>query len=151
MSAWKVGAMSSPARSRYSAGPSGAVAAQTAERFRPADLILEPTFTSLADAGRHHYFFLPVRLMVEDAFNIPGRMKNISSPRCSRPQARMTKSSRGEHETILFEAARKPKSFLPLKGDHDWGFIDTGRACIDGQDCFFSSLFGDWKVKNEVE
>lgn len=128
----------------------GAVAAQAAERFRPAGLILESTFTSLADAGRHHYFFLPVRLIVGNGFNTLGRMKNISCPVlvASSPDDEIIP---GEHGRILYESAREPKTFLPLKGDHNWGFIYTGGAYADGLDLFFSSLFGDGKRKNEVE
>lgn len=128
----------------------GAVAAQAAERFRPAGLILESTFTSLAGVGSHHYFFLPVRLIVGDAFNTLGRMKDISCPVlvASSPDDEIVP---GEHGRILFEAAGEPKAFLPLKGDHNWGFLYTGGAYIDGLGRFFSSVFADGKGRNEVE
>ena len=85
-----------------------------------------------------------------DAFNTLGRMKNISCPVlvAASPDDEIIP---GEHGRILYGAAREPKMFLPLKGDHNWGFIYTGRAYSDGLERFFSSLFGDGKGKNEVE
>jgi fermentation-respiration switch protein FrsA (DUF1100 family) len=102
----------------------GAVAAQAAERFRPAGLILESTFTSLADAGRHHYFFLPVRLIVGDAFNTLGRMKSISCPVlvASSPDDEIIP---GEHGRILRGSGSRNVS--APEGGPQLGFIYTGR------------------------
>lgn len=119
----------------------GAVAAWTAEYFNPAGAILESTFTSLADAGRRHYFFLPVSLIVGDAFNTLGRMGNIRCPvlLASSPDDEIVP---GGHGRILYEAASEPKQFLPLKGDHNWGFIYTGKAYTEGLEAFLSKVFG---------
>jgi len=128
----------------------GAVAAWSAERHTPAGLILESTFTSLADIGKHHYFFLPVKLIVGDAFNTLGRMKNISCPVlvAASPDDEIVP---GEHGRILHKAAGEPKWFLPLKGDHNMGFLSTGKAYIEGLDAFFSHVLGDGEGGNEVE
>jgi len=128
----------------------GAAAAWAAEKYSPAGLILESTFTSLADIGKHHYFFLPVKLIVGNSFDTLGKMKNISCPVlvAASPEDEIVP---GEHGTILFEAARQPKRFLELKGDHNWGFMTTGRAYVQGLDAFFDEVFGSETGRNEVE
>ena len=128
----------------------GAVAAWAAERFDPRGLILESTFTSLADAGRHHFFFLPVKYIVGDSFNTLGRLKGISCPLlvASSPDDEIVP---GGHGRVLFEAAGEPKEFLPLKGDHNWGFILTGKAYEEGLKSFFGRLFSDENGKNRIE
>ena len=117
----------------------GAVAAWTAERFSPAGLVLESTFTSLADVGRRYYFFLPVGLIVGDAFDTLGRMKGISCPVlvASSPGDEIVPGSHGEAQ---FQAAGEPKSFLPLVGDHNSCFLLTGQAYVDGLRNFFRSV-----------
>jgi len=128
----------------------GAVAAWAAEKHSPAGLILESTFTSLADIGKHHYFFLPVKLITGDSFNTLDRMKNITCPVlvASSPEDEIVPP---EHGRILFEAARQPKRFLELTGDHNWGFMSTGRGYVEGLDAFFNEVFGSEAGRNEVE
>ena len=128
----------------------GAVAAWAAEKHSPAGLILESTFTSLADIGKHHYFFLPVRLIVGNSFDTLGKMKNISCPVlvAASPEDEIVPGEQGQ---ILFEAARPPKRFLQLKGDHNWGFMSTGRAYVQGLDTFLDEVFGSEARRNEVE
>jgi len=128
----------------------GAAAAWAAQKYSPAGLILESTFTSLADIGKHHYFFLPVKLIVGNSFDTLGKMKNISCPVlvAASPEDEIVP---GEQGRILFEAARPPKSFLQLKGDHNWGFMSTGRAYVQGLDTFLDEVFGSEARRNEVE
>ncbi len=128
----------------------GAVAAWGAERFAPAGLILESTFTTLADAGKHHLFFLPVRLMVGKSFDTLSRMKNITCPVlvASSPDDEIVP---GEHGHILYEAAGEPKTFLPLIGGHNEGFLLTGQPYIDGLADFFRQVFPPFQEEeNEV-
>ena len=128
----------------------GAVAAWAAEKYRPAGAILESTFTSLADAGKRHFFFLPVGLIVGDAFNTLARIGRIRCPLllASSPDDEIVP---GEHGRILYDAAPEPKWFLPLRGDHNWGFIYTGEAYAEGLDAFFSEIFRASEAENEVE
>lgn len=128
----------------------GAVAAWAAEKYRPAGAILESTFTSLADAGKRHFFFLPVGLIVGDSFNTLARIGRIRCPLllASSPDDEIVP---GEHGRILYDAAPEPKWFLPLRGDHNWGFIYTGEAYAEGLDAFFSEIFRASEAENEVE
>ena len=118
----------------------GAVAAWGAEKFSPAGLILESTFTTLADAGKHHLFFLPIRLIAGSSFDTLGRIKNITCPIlvASSPEDKIVP---GGHGRILYQAAREPKSFLPLIGDHNEGFLLTGQPYVDGLAEFFRQVF----------
>ncbi|MDI9370127.1 MAG: alpha/beta hydrolase [Synergistaceae bacterium] len=120
----------------------GAVAAYAAEKFSPGALILESTFTDLASVGQGHYFFLPVRLIVGDAFNTIGRLERIHCPVlvAASPEDEVVP---GSHGKTLFEAAGEPKMFLQLRGDHNLGFLDTGRPYVEGLDTFITSVFGD--------
>lgn len=118
----------------------GAVAAWGAEKYSPAGLILESTFTTLADAGRRHLFFLPVGLMVGNTFDTLSRMKNITCPVlvASSPDDEIVP---GMHGALLYSAAGEPKSFLPLTGGHNEGFLLTGRPYIQGLHAFFRQVF----------
>ena len=115
------------------------MAAWAAEKHSPAGLILESTFTSLADIGKHHYFFLPVKLITGDSFNTLDRMKNITCPVlvASSPEDEIVPP---EHGRILFEAARQPKRFLELTGDHNSGFLFTGQRYIQGLESFLGEI-----------
>ncbi|MFC7725340.1 alpha/beta hydrolase [Nocardioides sp. GCM10028917] len=46
------------------------VVAGLQQRHRPAGIVLRSPFTSLADVGRHHYPWLPVRTMLRDRFPV---------------------------------------------------------------------------------
>lgn len=117
----------------------GAVAAWLAERSAPAGLILEATFTTLADAGRKFFFFLPVGLIVGDAFDTLSCVTRLSCPVlvASSPDDEIIP---GDHGKRLYAAAREPKWFLPMTGDHNAGFLHTGRPYVDGLRDFLTAV-----------
>ena len=57
-----------------------AVAVELATRRRPGAVVLRSPFTSLADVGRIHYPFLPVRLLLRDRFASIDRVAAIGAP-----------------------------------------------------------------------
>lgn len=57
----------------------GVVAALQAER-PPAGLVLRSPFTELADAGAHHYPWLPVRLLLRDRFPVVQHLTESEVP-----------------------------------------------------------------------
>jgi len=91
-----------------------------------------------------------VKLIVGNSFDTLGKMKNISCPVlvAASPEDEIVPGEQGQ---ILFEAARPPKRFLQLKGDHNWGFMSTGRAYVQGLDTFLDEVFGSEARRNEVE
>ncbi|WP_250038230.1 alpha/beta hydrolase [Paractinoplanes maris] len=64
----------------YGESLGAAVATGLATRHPPAALILRSPFSSLADAGRAHYPFLPVRLLLRDRFPVRDQIKTITAP-----------------------------------------------------------------------
>lgn len=46
------------------------VVAGLQQRHRPAGIVLRSPFTDLADVGRHHYPWLPVRMLLRDRFPV---------------------------------------------------------------------------------
>ncbi|MFP4482661.1 MAG: alpha/beta hydrolase [Thermovirgaceae bacterium] len=103
----------------------GAVAAKLATEQVPAALILESVFTSLADIGRRYFPFLPTGHIVKDAFDTKSCLDGINCPVLvvHSPDDEIIPYGHGE---ALFEAAKEPKAFLKIKGDHNGGFLLTG-------------------------
>ena len=96
-----------------------AVAVDLATHRRPAALVLRSPFTSLADVGREHYPFLPVRLLLRDRFASIDRVGDLGVPllviAAQRDSIVPTRSSRD-----LFEAAAEPKRWVEVPGaDHN--------------------------------
>ncbi len=57
-----------------------AVAIEVAQNKNFAGIILESPFTSMIDAGKDKYPFLPVRLLLKDKYQSDLKIKNISVP-----------------------------------------------------------------------
>ena len=107
----------------YSLG--GAVASWLAER-RPeaAGLVLESTFTSLADIAAGLFPFLPCRLIVGDAFNTLVRLANIKMPLLvvHGEGDELVSFRFGE---MLFTAHTGKKAFQLIGDDHNLGFLQA--------------------------
>jgi len=56
------------------------VAVEIAQNKNFAGVILESPFTSMIDAGKDKYPFLPVRLLLKDKYQSDKKIKNINSP-----------------------------------------------------------------------
>lgn len=119
----------------------GAVAAKLATERTPGALILESSFTSLADIGRRYFPFLPVGFLLGDAFDTRKRLERVQCPVLvvHSPDDEIIPY---EHGRKLFEAVKGPKSFLELRGDHNGGFILTGEDYREGLKGFLLSLGG---------
>lgn len=57
-----------------------AVAADLATEHPPSSLVLRSPFTSLADVGRVHYPFLPVRALLRDRFDVEAAVRQVDVP-----------------------------------------------------------------------
>ncbi len=97
----------------------GAVAVDLAAEKGARGLILESTFTSLADVGAYHYPWLPVRVFLRTRLDSLGKIKNYRGPLFQ---------SHGDADTIvpfkfgraLFDAANEPKQWITAAGaDHN--------------------------------
>ncbi len=105
----------------------GGVAAWLALQKRPAALILESTFTSLPDLAARFYPFMPVRWLCRFRYPTLTRLAEIQCPVlvAHSPDDEMIPFAMGQK---LYLAAREPKRFLSLRGSHNTGRDETGKA-----------------------
>ncbi len=105
-----------------------AVAVELAADHPPAALVLRSPFTSLADVGRVHYPYLPVRWLLWDRYDSLGR---IAAVRC--PLLVLAGRDDGiippEQSRRLYGAAHPPKRYAEISGaDHnDWELLAGDR------------------------
>lgn len=122
----------------------GAVAAHLAARLpqgQPAGLILESSFTSIPDMGAAIYPFLPVRLIARMRYPAEEDLAKVHCPVlvAHSPDDEIAPFRFGER---LFAAAPQPKRFLRLRGDHNAGWLLTGREYVQALDAFLDECLG---------
>ena len=116
-----------------------AVANWLADKYPSAALILESSFTSIANIGSHYYPYLPTSLLARIKYPSIDRISNIKSPLL------VIHSADDEiipytHGKQLFEKANQPKQFLDIRGGHNDGFLLSGEQYINGIDQFISNV-----------
>ena len=100
----------------------GAVAVDLATKKKLAGLVLQSTFTSLADMGKRLYPYLPAKLLTPEHYD---SLRKIASIKCPLLIAHHQKDalvpySMGQE---LFKAALDPKIFVELQdGNHNCGW-----------------------------
>jgi fermentation-respiration switch protein FrsA (DUF1100 family) len=121
----------------------GAVASWLAERHLPAGFIMESSFSSIADIGKHYYPYLPTSLLARIKYPSIDRISNIRSPILiihSKDDEIIPYS----HSERLFTEAIKEKTaqktLLEINGGHNEGFILSGKKYSDGLDKFISDI-----------
>ncbi|RKZ49225.1 MAG: alpha/beta hydrolase [Gammaproteobacteria bacterium] len=119
----------------------GGVATWLSIQHTPDLLILESTFTSVADMAKHYYPYLPAHLLT--------RIKYASIDRIGAIQCPILFSHSQTDEIVpfelglqLFKQAQAPKMFMQLEGGHNDGFIVTGRSYVNGIKEFLNT-YGD--------
>ena len=119
----------------------GAVAVALSEQVQPAALILESTFTSLHDMGKHYYPFLPIRLLSRLKYASSERIKNIQVPLLviHSQDDDIVPYEQGKR---LFALANQPKTFATIHGDHNYGYLESGLMYINHLDSFISENIG---------
>lgn len=117
----------------------GAVAVWLAERVEPAGIILESTFTSVNDMGRHHYPFLPIKLISRYEYDALAAAPRVSAPVLSvhSVQDEIVPYDMGAD---LHRAFPGRKTFLSIRGGHNDGFLVTGDEYVLGLKQFLESL-----------
>ena len=103
-----------------------AVAIGLALEQPPRLLILRSPFTSLADAGRYHFPYLPVGLLLRDRYPSLDRIGSVGCPMLVIAGTRDSIIP-AEQSRRLFEAAREPKRLVILEGaDHNDEALNAG-------------------------
>ena len=104
-------------------------------------LVLESAFTSVPDMAAHHYPWLPARQLTTTQFSNRERIGQINLPL-------LVIHSRGDdvipfaHGRTLFGAAREPKQFLEIDGNHNDGFLVSADRYLKAIDQFLGAHVG---------
>ena len=96
-----------------------AVAAELAAEHPAAALILRSPFTSMADVGTYHYWWLPVRWLIRDRYATIDLIGKVRSPLLVIVGER-DRVVPAEFSHRLYDAANAPKTILSLPdADHN--------------------------------
>jgi fermentation-respiration switch protein FrsA (DUF1100 family) len=117
----------------------GAVATWLASQQKPRALILESTFTSVTDMGKHYYPYLPATLLTRIKYASIDRIASIDQPTLfiHSPADDIVPYALGR---ALFKAATEPKEFMDIRGTHNEGFLVSGDEYINGLDRFITDV-----------
>jgi len=107
-----------------------AVAANIASRKSPGVLILESAFTSIADMGAKLYPFFPVRFLSRFKYDTRKALRSVSCPVLI-IHSRDDMTIPLDNGIKLYESLKEPKQFLEIRGDHNGGFLESGKVYAD--------------------
>lgn len=113
--------------------------AQLATEVQPAGIILESAFASIPSMAQKLYPVFPAGLLVRHRFDNAAKAARFTAPL-------LVIHGRGDsiipyaQGRTLFDAAKEPKTFLDIDGDHNDGFIVTGERYIEGLRGFIEPL-----------
>jgi len=116
------------------------VAVDLASRHAPGGLVVEAAFTSIPDVAADIYpFWLPVRLLCRTRFDSASKVPAIACPKLfiHSPDDEIIPITLGRR---LFDLAPKPRRFVTIRGDHNNGFIQSGRDYTDPVDAFLDEV-----------
>lgn len=119
----------------------GAAALELAARRPVAGVLLESTFTSLADVARAFVPYLPAELFVFNAFDNMRKIERIDVPVLIMASID-DEITPFEHGRKLFDAAKEPKFFLTMNGLHRSSFYRTEQEYVDAVRDFLEFVFG---------
>jgi len=118
----------------------GAVATEMALRNNAGALIVESGFTSVPDLGTRYFPFFPVRLISRFEYSTINKVDKIDVPKLF-IHSQDDEIIPYRHGKALYEKAVQPKEFLEIQGDHNEGFLLSGKRYIEGLDNFISKYF----------
>ncbi len=121
----------------------GAVATWLAEKHPPAGLIIESSFTSISDIGKHYYPYLPTTLLSRLKYSSIDRIADIKSPTLfihSKDDEVIPYKYGKQLFTEALKETTTAKSFLDTIGGHNGGFLLSGKQYIDGLDRFITDI-----------
>lgn len=98
----------------------GGVAVELAWRQTPGALVVQSSFTRLADVGAVHYPLLPVRLILQHRYDSVDKVGRIACPKLFIHSSEDTLIPLRIGKA-LFDAAAEPKKFMQTKGEHNSG------------------------------
>ena len=112
------------------------VAAHLATEYPPAAVILRSPFTSMADVGRYHYPWLPVRWLLRDRYQVLDDIGRARAPLLV-IAGEADSVVPVEHSRRVYAAADEPKTLMIVPGaDHNDLELLAGTAMIEAIDRF---------------
>ena len=118
----------------------GGIASELALRERVGAVILQSTFTSITDLGAELFSWLPVRRINTIKYDTVNKLPRIEAPV-------LIIHGRGDdligfhHAEQNFKAARDPKSFLEIAGNHTNVLTADRARYLEGLDRFLGQHF----------
>ena len=108
------------------------VAVDLATEQPPAALILRSPFTSMADVGQYHYWWLPVRWLIRDRYDSLERIARVQTPLLIIAGER-DRIVPAEYSRRLYDAATTAhKTFLSIpRADHNDDALLDGESMIE--------------------
>ena len=125
----------------YGESLGSAVAADLASKVEVGGLVLEESFTSIADVGQKMFPFLPVRWLVRNKYDTLSKIPRIHAPL-------LILHSRDEeffdmrHAQRLLAAGNEPKQLVELHGSHNDAFLVSAGTYRNGLKDFLARLRG---------
>lgn len=104
----------------------GGVVSELALRETVGGIVLQSTFTSIADIGTELFPWLPVRWMNRIKYDTQGKLPRIRVPVLIL-HSREDTLARFAHAERNFAAANEPKLLVELTGDHNDAVVDAAR------------------------
>ena len=120
----------------------GAVAIELATRHEPAALVVESTFTCLADVAAVHYRCVPVRILTRYHYDSAAKVAGLRCPKLflHATDDELVPIELGRH---LYEAAAPPKRFVETPGDHNSGGFTYSAQYTEQLGAFLSAVRGE--------
>lgn len=109
----------------------GGIASHVAATLPVGGLALQSTFTSIPDIGAELFPWLPVRLLSRISYDTHGRLPGITCPVVIL-HSRTDSTIRFSHGERNFAAAREPKAFIELEGEHNDALLANRAAYVAG-------------------
>lgn len=122
----------------------GGIASHVAAQLPVGGLALQSTFTSIPDIGAELFPWLPVRLLSRIGYNTHSRLPAISCPVVVL-HSRADTTIRFSHGERNFAAAREPKAFIELQGDHNDALLANRAAYVAGAEKLVRLASGERK------
>ena len=89
----------------------------------PAGLVLESSFSSVIDMGKHYYPWLPIGWFARFKFDTVESVQSVHCPVLviHSPEDEIVPFQLGQK---IYESANQPKRFAQIRGSHNDGFME---------------------------
>ena len=124
-----------------------AIASKIATQVKAGGVILESPFASVPDMGARLYSWLPVRMLSRYSLSNFSHVQQINIPLLV-VHSKDDEVIPYQHAEQVFTVAHEPKTLLPIQGDHNGGFLYSGRFYIEGIEAFLVKNFPAYQTVN---